>query len=151
MFASQSTQTIPLPFAPGQTVTIHKLSGKDYDGAQFEHMTGVTTGRGRNWATTFLRLAAAGTATPADAAKVLQDPLSGFDRLSLVKSGLVGWTFEEDGKPKPVTAEAINDIEDEPLEFLATAVLRLTKPARFLTTDEVAADRKNDSAVSTAP
>ena len=144
MFASTSTRTIALPSAPGQTVTIHKLSGKAYDEAQYAHMIGVATGRGRNWATTFLRRAAAGTATTADAAKVLADPLSGFDRLALVKGGLVAWTCEEAGQPKPVTEAAIEDLEDEPLEFLATAILRLTKPALFLTPEEDAAERKND-------
>lgn len=144
MFASTSQLTIALPCEPGQTATIHKLSGKAFDEAQLAHMLGVATGRGRNWATTFLRRAAAGTATTADAAKVLSDPLSGFDRLSLVKSGLVAWTCEEHGKPKPVTPEAIDDLEDEPLEFLATEILRLTKPALFVTPAEVEAERKND-------
>src|SRR3954470_2009045 len=99
-FASQNTEIVPMP--DGHTVTIHKLSGKDFDAAQYEHMVGTATGRGRNWANNFLTLAAAGKATVADAEKVLRDPLSGFDRLSLVKFGASSWSYET-----PLTPAAI--------------------------------------------
>lgn len=150
MFASHTQQTIALPSEPGQTVTIRKLSGAQYDEAQFDHMLGVAKGRGRNWASTFLRRAAAGTATAADATKVLRDPLSGFDRIALVKGGVVAWTFEDAGTPTPVTAAAIEDLEDEPLELLATAILKLTKPALFLTVEDTEATLKNASGSSSA-
>jgi hypothetical protein len=143
IFASHTRQTIPIPFDAPHTVTIQKLSGREIDAAQYAHMTGVASGRGRNWATRFLELAAAGVATANDANKVLQDPLSGYDRLMLAKAGVKAWTYEHDGKPLPVTPQVIEDLEDEALEFLAVAVLKLTKPALFQSAEELEAARKN--------
>jgi hypothetical protein len=143
IFASQTRQRVPLPFDVPHTVTLQKLSGKDLDAAQFEHMAGIQTGHGRNWAQRFLRLAAAGLASQADAQKVLDDPLSGYDRLALAKAGVKAWTYEDGGTPKPVTDAAIEDLEDEALEFIARTVLQLTKPALFQSKDEREAARKN--------
>lgn len=143
MFASHTTKTLPIPFNPPHTVTIHKLSGRAIDAAQFAHMTGVATGRGRNWATTFVRRAAAGVATNADAEKVLADPLSGYDRLTLCKEGITSWTCEHQGKPVPVSPDTIDDLEDEALEWFATQVLQLTKPHLFQTDEERELARKN--------
>jgi hypothetical protein len=140
-FASAVIDVVTMP--DGHTVTIHKLSGKDYEAAQFEHMVGVATGRGRNWAQRFVRLASQGTATDADAQRVLNDPLSGFDRLSLVKAGVSAWSYLVSDQPKPVTAAAIEDFDDESLELLATQVLRLTKPALFQTLADREAAQKN--------
>jgi len=93
---------------------------------------------------TFMRRAAAGIATNADAEKVLHDPLSGYDRITLCKEGVKAWTcVDKDGKPLPVTPEAINDLDEDALEWMATQVLKLTKPSLFQTDDEKAADRKN--------
>jgi len=137
IFASETTETIPIPFDAPHTVTVQKLTGRGVDAAQLDHMAGVVTGRGRNWATRFLELARAGTAGPADAQKVLDDPLSGYDRLTLVKRGVKAWTYGE------VTEARLEDLDDEALEFLARAVLRLTKPALFQTDAEREADQKN--------
>jgi hypothetical protein len=143
IFASHTTQTIPVPFDAPHTVTIQKLSGRGLEAAQLAHLTGVVTGRGRNWATTFVRRAAAGLATNADAEKVLHDPLSGYDRVSLVQGGLTAWSYEQDGEKKPITPAAIEDLDEDALEWLATAVLKLTKPALFQTADEQETARKN--------
>lgn len=144
-FASTVVETIALPFDPPHTATIHRLSGQDLDAAQYAHMTGIASGRGRNWAQAFIRRAAAGTATPADAEKVLGDPLSGYDRIALVTAGVSTWSYpaqcDKDGTP---LASALADLDDEALEFLATAVLKLTKPGLFLATgDAVEAAQKN--------
>ncbi len=144
MFASLTTDTVTVPGDPVVTVTIHKLSGKDYDAAQLAHMTGIVTGRGRNWAQRFVALAGAGKATEADAQRVIADPLSGFDRLALVKAGVSGWScLDADGKPKQVTPAAIDDLDDEALELLASAVLKLTKPGLFQEAEAAEAAAKN--------
>lgn len=144
MFASLTQKDVPIPGEKPETVTIRRLTGAEYDGAQYEHMTGIAAGRGRNWAAKFLQLAAAGKATEADAKRVLADPLAGFDRLALVKAGVVTWSCTlPDGKPREVTAKAIEDLEDEPLELLATEILKLTKPALFQTPEEAEAAQKN--------
>ncbi len=144
MFASHTTTTVTVPGETPGTVTIHKLSGKDFDAAQLAHMTGFVTGHGRNWSTKFLRVAQAGIATEADALKVLADPLSGFDRLELVKRGVAAWScLNAKGEPLPVTPQAIEDLDDETLELLATEVLRLTKPRLFLSAKEAEGEQKN--------
>src|SRR4051794_14606562 len=137
IFASQTTETIPIPFDAPHAVTIQKLTGRDVDAAQLDHMAGVVTGRGRNWAVRFLELARAGAASDKDARKVLDDPLSGYDRLTLAKRGVKAWTYGD------VTPAAIEDLDDEALEWFARAVLRLTKPGLFQTVDEREAAQKN--------
>lgn len=143
IFASDTRTTFPIPFDSPHTVTLQKLSGGEIERAQFEHMEGLVTGRARNWATKFIQFARAGTATAKDARKVLTDPLSGYDRLTLAKSGVKAWSYVVDGKPKPVTPEAIDDLDDEALEFFATEILRLTKPGLFQTQEEAEAAQKN--------
>lgn len=145
MFASLTTNIVTVPGEQPVMVTIHKLSGKDHDAAQFAHMSGVMTGRGRNWAQRFMQLAASGRASEADANRILADPLSGYDRLTLAKCGIVGWScVDAAGQPVPVTEKAIDDLEDEPLELLASEILKLTKPGLFQTPAEAEAAQKND-------
>ncbi len=144
MFASKTTDTVTIPGDTPETVVIHKLSGKDYDAAQLAHMDGIASGRGRNWAQKFIQMAMAGVAKDADARRLLADPLAGFDRLALVKAGVTSWSCQENGEPKPVTAKAIEDLEDEPLEQLAAAILKLTKPSLFQAVDDAEAAAKND-------
>ena len=129
-FASQSRDVVSYL---GQTVTIQKLSGKDLEAAQFAHMSALRTGRGRNWAQLFVKAVSAGTATEQDARQVAQDPLAGYDRIALVRAGVKAWTFTQQGAPVPVTPAAIDDLDDEALETLASAILRLTKPDLFVT------------------
>ena len=144
IFASHTTRTFPIPFDAPHTVTLQKLSGRELEAAQLEHLSGVATGRGRNWATTFLSLAKAGLATDRDARKVLDDPLSGYDRIALARAGVKAWSYvDADGKPIAVTPAAIDDLDDEALEFVATEALRLTKPGLFQTAEEQETARKN--------
>lgn len=144
IFASHTQKTLPLAMDVPHTVTIQKVSGKDLEAVQFAHLLGVQTGRGRNWATKFMQLAGSGQATEADAKKVLDDPLSGFDRIALVKAGLKAWTYTDAaGAPKSITDAAMADLDDEALEFIATEILRLTKPALFQTREEAQVAQKN--------
>lgn len=144
IFASHTQKTLPITADPPHTVTFQKLSGKQLEAVQFAHMLGVQTGRGRNWVTKFMQLASAGQATEADAQRVINDPLSGYDRISMVRAGVKSWSYTTDkGKPKPVDDAAIADLEDETLEEWATEILRLTKPGLFLTPEEAEAAQKN--------
>lgn len=144
MFASQTIDTVTIPGEPPVVVTFHKLSGKDLEAAQFEHMTGVATGRGRNWATRFVAIAEKGIAAAADAERVYRDPLAGYDRLTLAKAGITAWTcVDAKGEPVKVTAAAIDDLEDEALETIALAILKLTKPGLFLTPEDAAEEKKS--------
>lgn len=142
-FASRYTDTISLPTDPTETITIQRLSGGVVERAQAAHLRSVVSGRTpRGWAGVFQKILASGLATTADAEKAIRDPLAGYDREVLVVGGVKAWSYtDEAGKPRPVTAEAIADLDDEAMEFLAVAIMTLTKPALFAV--DPAADQKN--------
>lgn len=137
IFAADTTATWPIPSDPTQTVTIRKLTGRELDRAQQEHLSALVSGRpARGWASVFTRAIKDGVSTDA---VVPHDPLNGFDRFTVIKSGLTGWTY-----PKPVTPEIIETLDDDAVEFLATEILRLTKPSLFQTVAEQEGAQKND-------
>lgn len=148
MFASDHTAVVHPPSDPKASITIQKLSGRSVEYAQAKHAEGAYDGfNGRGWANRFLQKIMLGVASTADVQTVAADPLAGFDRVAVVVAGIKSWSYTEDrdGKPvpKPITAAAVSDIDDESLEFLATEIMRLTKPRLFLSPDEREAVRKN--------
>ncbi len=168
IFASRTTSDpIPLPGTdPPQTVTVRTLTGGELDHAQGVHLRATIGGRwaAHGWAAVFQRQLAAGTATAADAQRLLEDPLNGYDRHALVHAGLMAWSFADPALPAQVSdadtsAEAIAaraarvkviaDLTDAPLEFLAREILRRSKPGLFLTVDEAEAKKKSASDGST--
>lgn len=138
IFASQTQATVTVPGEDGQTVTVRALTGTEFDAAQAAHLRAIAEGHSaRGWSGTFRRQLAKGVVSDAAVVEMLADPLNGFDRLTLVKSGLVAWTYGE------VAPARVDDLKDDVLEFIATEVLRLTKPALFVrTVDEVEAATK---------
>lgn len=159
-FASLSTSDpIPLPFDPGQSIVVRKLTGREFEQAQESHARGVAVGRSRLWSETFKRILEKGVVATAELQAELRDPLTGFDRYAVIRSGLVSWTYPQSLKPVVVTPavpasdgvaavpaviyDAIDDSDDEAIEFIARAILQLTKPALFLTVAEQEQERKN--------
>lgn len=145
IFASETTATVSLPFDAPHTVTVQKLTGRDLERAQADHMSDFVAGRSpRGWAALFQRAIREGTATVAQLAEGQRDPLAGFDRSALVRGGLKAWTYtiERDGKtvPRPID---VDDLDDEALEFIALEIMKLTRPWLFLTDEEAEAARKN--------
>jgi len=134
VFASQTQRTMPM--ADAHSVTIRKLTGREVELAQAEHLRGVASGRG--WAGRLQRILKNAAVTDAEAGAVLADPLNGYDRLTMCRAGILAWTY-----PDPPTSERVADLDDETLESLATEILRLTKPALFQTPAEQEAGRKN--------
>jgi hypothetical protein len=156
IFASQTqSDPIPLPFDEGQTITIRALSGLELEAAQTAHMKSLVGGRSaRGWSGAFQRILA-GVATPADAEQALADPLAGYDRTVIVRAGLVGWSYSQAitsvkvgtvGAPAKII-DAIDDLKDEPLEFMARAILQRTKPSLFQTPEEAKAAQREADAV----
>ena len=147
IFAHDTQETVPVPGMDGQSMTFRKLTGKEIEVAEAEHMRNFVGHRSPRGFSVAIRRLIGGTGTIDDAAKAMSDPLSLYDRTSIVRSGLVAWTF-----PKPTTptvvdgvlVDAIGDLDDETLEFAALAILKLTKPALFLAPDELETARKND-------
>jgi hypothetical protein len=161
IFASHKQDTVPVPFDRPHTVTVRKLTGRELELAQESHAQGVALGRSRVWASTFRLTLEKGFAASADVIKALNDPLTGYDRYSLVASGLVAWTYPQSvARPaKDLDAEAtkaalrgrqqvIDDLDDEAVEFIAREVLRLTKPSLFQNEEEAKADQKEIQAAA---
>jgi hypothetical protein len=148
IFASQDKKTLPLPFDPPHTVTIRRLTGREFDQAQEATMLAIHRGVRVRGFSDHLRRVIVGAGSDADARKVVADPLLGFDRLVVATAGITGWSYRDDdgqnAKPKKVTNASVADLDDDALEFIATEILRMTKPALFETVEEAEAARKND-------
>lgn len=140
IFASQTQATLPIPFDAPHTITIRKLTGKEVQQAQADDARGMVNGGARTWAERLKRMVA--TADP-KAMEAVRDPLIGYDRFSVIRAGLLAWSYPESITPTE-TRDAITDLDDEAADFIATEILKLTKPALFLATAEaVKDDQKN--------
>lgn len=143
-FASRIvSDRIPLPFDEGQWIQVRKLTGRECEQAQEAHRGSL--GSSRLWAATFRRALEKGASDP-EVLQAIRDPLTGYDRYALVRSGLKAWSY-----PEAITKEggAIDDLDDEAVDFIATEVLRLTKPALFHATPaEAEAEKKTVDRIS---
>lgn len=150
IFASQTqSDPIPIPFDAPHTIVVRKLTGTEYRAA-------VNDSEGRITALFRRALATGGVTDPAVFA-VAADPLLGHDRSALVRAGLVSWSYPQSVKPvaaegtkPPVMVDAVADLDDEALDFIATEVLRLTKPAYFVTPEAVEDAQKEPTAAAPA-
>lgn len=126
IFASHTTIIIPVPFDDGQTVTIRKLTGREFERAQEAAALALAgQGRTRSFAVRLRRILE-GSANEADAMGAMRDPLVGFDRFALIRGGLVSWSY-----PLPdnqTRDQQIDDLDDDAAEWLSREILRLTKP-----------------------
>jgi hypothetical protein len=124
---------------------VRKLTGRESDAAQESHRSQVAAGNVKAWAATFRKILEKG-ATNADVLKALADPLTGYDRFVVARAGLVSWSYPESMSAKLKAGE--EDLDDEAVDFIATAVLRLTKPTLFQTAEEAATAQKELQAVA---
>lgn len=150
IFASQTQITIPVPFDAPHTVTIRKLTGREVEQAQADDAFGLAAGGPRTWAARLQRMKATGDVKAMEQA--LGDPLVGYDRFSVIRAGLVAWSYPQpvkpatpasNGKATPVAVDAIADLDDEAADFIALEILKLTKPALFLTPAQQETAAKN--------
>jgi hypothetical protein len=154
-FASHTTSDpIPLPFDAPNWVQVRKLTGRELEQAAASGRDLFLGGNGRMFPA-LLRRALEHGATDPDVLHAIRDPLTGYDRYALVRFGLIAWsypapivprTFKEivEGLAKHggVFNDAIDDLDDEAVDFIATEVLRLTKPHLFHVTEADAAIEK---------
>lgn len=139
IFASRTQATIPLTLDEPHTITIRKLTGRELERAQADNMKNVVAGRdGRTWSTSLRKVLANSLSSEADVKVAVADPLNGLDRFTVILAGLISWTYEE-----PVSVATVDDLDDDAAEFIARAVMRLTKPALFQTEAEQETARKN--------
>jgi hypothetical protein len=65
-------------------------------------------------------------------------PLAGFDALTLIEKGVTEWTFTE-----PIGHDAFEEIDADTRDWLATEILRLSRPSLFQSADEREQAQKN--------
>lgn len=144
IFASRTTQTIALPFDVPHTVTVQKLAGRHLQKAAMEKQVSAQAFVARMGGEAFrTQLAAVGDdkETAALVRKAQADPLNTYDRYVVLQKGIKAWSYDE-----PVSEQAIEDLDEEAVDFLARAILQLTKPGLFQTAAEVEEAKKNESA-----
>lgn len=155
-FARHSiSKPITLPFDPDHSIVMRKLTGGEVEAAERAHMLSLVNGKSaRGWAGRLARIFAGAEPVTAEAVQALAaDPLSGYDRLTVARAGLVSWTYDlpttphaipaTDPDAKPVLYDPVADLDDEALEFIAREVAKKTWPSRFQTVEQMEADRKN--------
>lgn len=131
-FASAHQTDVPILNDPPHVVTIRRLTGGEFEQAQAAHLAALVAGHSaRAWSRRFQAALTKGVTSNEDATQILDDPLNGFDRVTLVKAGVVKWDYPDRQLP-----EAIDDLDDDTLEVLALEIMRLTKPERFQTAPE---------------
>jgi hypothetical protein len=163
IFAGEThSDPIPIPFDPPHTVTVRKLTGRECDAAREAHATGLSAGGARQWATKFRRILEGSISDKAQIEEAIADPLTGYDRFVLAASGLGAWSYDVpllaiiDAAAK-LTAEqreaahyavrkaVVDRLSDEGVDFIATEVLRVTKPGLFHATKaDAQVAQKND-------
>lgn len=167
IFASDTTKTLDVPFALPHTVTLQKLSGKHLIKAATAHLNTTISdvvarggAKAQKEMSEFFKPDQAAVAE--EVAKIQADPLAGYDKYSLMYSGIKTWTFpnkpltlvpvqEKNADGRDVTVmriPAIDDLSDEAVEFFAREVMKLTKPELFLTEEEAKATEKETDAAS---
>jgi hypothetical protein len=149
MFASDTTKTIDLPFAEGHSAVIRKLSGFQLGKAQKAFFNDLIQGVvDRGGAKVQKDIEALFAKAPdefnAEVAVVKSDPLNGLDKYTVVAMGVNQLSTRSDwaGLKSAERVALAQEMDEEALDFLATEVMRLTKPALFLTGEEAVAEKK---------
>jgi hypothetical protein len=122
IFASDTQQTIAVDQDPPHTVTIRRLRGGEYEQAKAEGLKRSA----RSWAERLQVVLNTGRLE--ELKTEVNDPLFGFDRAAVIKAGLIAWTYHDGATPTP---RQIDDLDDDAMELIARAIVRLTKPALF--------------------
>ncbi len=159
LFAADTTVTVDLPFDPPHTAVIQKLSGWKLGRAQkafFNELVADVQDRGGAQVQKDMEVLFAKDPNEAQAQveAVKKDPLNGHDRITLIGLGvksissIPAWaSLTPDARMDMVREQ----FDAEVVDFFATEVLKLTKPALFMDTEAAkATKREADAAASVA-
>lgn len=140
IFTSLVSQVLDVPGVAGATVTVRKLAPKHLDAARkasqdkaFAEMKRTREALDQSFLDRVMETMA-GAGGPVKAA----DPLLAYDRVTLMEAGVTAWSFD-----LPVTRETLEDLDEDTADWLARAILRLSRPALFESEAEQEAARKN--------
>lgn len=141
MFASRIRQTVALPSDPSVTVTVSALGQLQADAARqaskVRSALDLQEMGGASFAAAMRELQAGKDDTPTPSTE--PDPLDRYDLMTVLVSGVKGWTA-----PEPVNKSTLGDLHPSDAEFLGRTIIGLTWPS------ESEADRKNGSSPSIA-
>lgn len=141
IFTSLVSETLPVPGGSAHTVTIRKLAPKHLAEArkvaQQAAVADMQQMRAALGAAFDDALKAADTSGAASAAKAV-DPLLAYDRVTLMQHGVTAWTLAQ-----PLGREAFEDLDDDAQDWLAGAILRLSKPSLYQTPEQQAEAQGN--------
>ncbi len=152
LFAADTTITVDLPFDPPHTATIQKLSGWKLGRAQkafFNELVADVQDRGGAQVQKDMEVLFAKDPDEAQAQveAVKKDPLNGHDRITLIGLGvksissLPEWSSMGPNERMEIARE---QFDADVVDFFATEVLKLTKPALFMDKEAAKDEQKND-------
>lgn len=144
VFAKLRSAVLTIPNANGATATIRGLSPTGLRAAAAENQRkAVAAMRAQRELADGLAEAQDDTPVDPEAVKAWQEqvrcnPLLAYDAETLIVKGVSAWTLELDPTP-----ENIAEIDEDVRDWIATEILKLSKPSLFKTEAEQEADRKN--------
>ncbi|MCC6909081.1 MAG: hypothetical protein IT430_14150 [Phycisphaerales bacterium] len=131
VFTSLVTDVLTVPNTE-QTITIRKLAPKHLEEARrasqeraFEDMK-----RTREVLPPEMLAGLLAKSEKADTPKEKPDPLLTHDRVTLMQRGVTAWSFAQ-----PLTPDSFEDLDDDTADWLAGAILRLSKPSLYAAED----------------
>ena len=144
-FASMSvSDQLPMPCDPEQWVKVRALSGQQYEAVQDVHRASFMVSS-EKWAGFFR--ANATDPNSDEVQRILTDPLTGHNRHALVREGLDSWSYDaaiNRTEPPADQYDAIRDLNDDAIDFIAREVLKRTKPGLFVISAEDAEQAKKN-------
>lgn len=143
VFTSQVTDTVPIPHDVGQSAIIRQLAPHQLDKAAKVQQTVAIADLRALGGAAFLKEMQ--ELTDKRGPDQIPDPLLQYDRVTLLEEGVLSWTY-----PESATKEYFKDLNDQTLDVLARAVLKLAKPSLFQTEKELEAATKNAASGSIA-
>jgi hypothetical protein len=116
LLTSKVTDTIALPHEPGEWVTVRMLSGAHLKEAREQR---ALTAIKMQQALSGLELKVTDAQRAEAEAALKADPVASYDRPTLLKHAIVGWSYYE-GAPTP---EDIADLDEQTAQYLAERVI----------------------------
>ena len=132
VFTSLVTEILPVPGAEGQSVTIRKLAPKHLEEARRASQMRALDDmkRTRDALPPEMLADMLAKAEKAEKPTTAPDPLLTHDRVSLMQHGVTAWSFAQ-----PLSPDSFEDLDDDTADWLAGAILRLSKPSLYAAED----------------
>lgn len=118
VLTSGIVRTLPIPHEPGQSMDLRLLSWTQLEKARAARLRAAVQTAEALGEALLRRLPERNGADSAAEAEADADPLAPYDRLTLLKMGVVRWTYDT-----PVSEDALADLDETTAEWAARAVI----------------------------